>query len=338
MSKKETKKKNIFVPVVSIIGIILLCAEIVINMTNYQTTTNAYIEGRLVQVYSRVSGSVVHLYTDNNQEVKKGDLLLEINSEHYQAKLKQAEAELRSVRAKLHIYEQNVKESISKLSGGIEGLGGQKSKFNFAKSDYDYYAREYDTDIISKQECEKIQINLASEDNINRAAVEHTGKTEQAGQSEEIKPEELLAEIRRLEALIKEIKLELSYTKVYAPQDGLVSAQNVKEGDYVEASQPLLSIIPKRVWVIANYNGNQITNMSVGQPVKIKIDKYSGRIFKGVVDNIQCEKPDYLPPQNSAESYTGIIQKVPVRIIFIEDYSEYNIVPGMPAVVSVKVK
>ena len=135
--------------------------------------------------------------------------------------------------------------------------------------------------------------------------------------------------------------MELSYTKIYAPQDGLISARNVEEGNYVEVAQPLFSIVPKHVWIIANYKEIQLTHMNVGQPVTIKIDTYPNKKFKGVVDSIQRStgaKSSLFPPENAVGSYVKIVQRVPVKILFTEDYSEYNIVPGMSVVPTVKVK
>ena len=349
------EKKRVFIPILSVIGAVLLGIGIIIFTTHYQTTDDAFVEGRLIRVSPRVSGPVIHLYVDDNQEVKKGDLLLEIDPKDYEVRLQQAEAELKAARAKLNVNERSVDESSSKLSQSYEDTRSTSSKlsqsyedtrstsskYSFAKSDYDRYAKMYGAGIVSKQDYEKSKTSMTVAGANHKAANEKASAAKYALESGKAKSEELSAEIQRLEAEVAEAKLELSYTKIYAPQDGLISARNVEEGNYVEVAQPLFSIVPKHVWIIANYKEIQLTHMNVGQPVTIKIDTYPNKKFKGVVDSIQRStgaKSSLFPPENAVGSYVKIVQRVPVKILFTEDYSEYNIVPGMSVVPTVKVK
>jgi membrane fusion protein (multidrug efflux system) len=199
----------------------------------------------------------------------------------------------------------------------------------------------YGAGIVSKQDYEKSRTDLTVAGANHKSASERAVAAKHALESGKAKSEELTAEIQRLEAEVAEYKLDLSYTKIYASQDGLISARNVEEGNYVQVAQPLLSIVPKRVWIIANFKEIQLTHMSAGQPVKIKIDTYPNRTFKGVVDSIQRStgaKSSLFPPENAVGSYVKIVQRVPVKIVFTEDYSDFNIVPGMSVVPTVKVK
>ncbi len=340
-NRKEMEKKRVLIPILSVIGAVLFGIGIMIFTTHYQTTDDAFVEGRLIRVSPRVSGPVIHLYVDDNQEVKKGDLLLEIDPKDYEVRLQQAEAELKAARAKLNVNERSVDESSSKLSQSYEDTRSTSSKYSFAKSDYDRYAKMYGAGIVSKQDYEKSKTSMTVAGANHKAANERASAAKYALESGKAKSEELAAEIQRLEAEVAEAKLELSYTKIYAPQDGLISARNVEEGNYVEVAQPLLSIVPKHVWIIANYKEIQLTHMNVGQPVTIKIDTYPNKKFKGVVDSIQRStgaKSSLFPPENAVGSYVKIVQRVPVKILFTEDYSEYNIVPGMSVVPTVKVK
>ena len=103
----------------------------------------------------------------------------------------------------------------------------------------------------------------------------------------------------------------------------------------------MFAIVPEKMWIVANFKETQIANMKPGQPVKIKIDTYGGRKFLGKVDSIQRStgaKASLFPPENAVGSYVKIVQRVPVKIVFTEDISKYNIVPGMSVVPEVKVK
>ena len=147
--------------------------------------------------------------------------------------------------------------------------------------------------------------------------------------------------IERLEAEVEQAKLNLKYTKIYAPQAGKIAARSVEKGNYVNIGQPLMNIVPNQVWVVANFKEIQLTHMKDGQPVKIKVDTYPNKRFKGHVDSIQRAtgaKSSLFPPENAVGSYVKIVQRVPVKIVFDEDISNYNIVPGMSVVPKVKIR
>ena len=147
--------------------------------------------------------------------------------------------------------------------------------------------------------------------------------------------------IKRLEAEVEQAKLNLEYTKIYAPQDGKIAARSVEKGNYVNVGQPLMNIVPEQVWVVANFKEIQLTNMKPGQPVRVKVDTYPNKRFKAHVESIQRAtgaKSSLFPPENAVGSYVKIVQRVPVKIVFDEDISNYNIVPGMSVVPKVKIK
>lgn len=137
--------------------------------------------------------------------------------------------------------------------------------------------------------------------------------------------------------------LDLSYTKIYAPQSGTVSSRRVEKGMWVTAGSPLFTLVPEDVWVVANFKENQLRGMHPGQPVDIKIDTYPNKVFKGKIDSIQRAsgaKSSLFPPENAVGSFVKIVQRIPVKIVFTEeiDTNQYNIVPGMSVVPKVKVK
>ena len=151
------------------------------------------------------------------------------------------------------------------------------------------------------------------------------------------------AEIKELRALRDQAKLNLSYTNIYAPQNGTVSSRRVEKGMYVNVGSPLFTIVPDDVWVVANFKENQLRHMKPGQSVEIKVDTYPDKKFKGKIDSIQRSsgaKSSMFPPENAVGSFVKIVQRVPVKIIFDEpiDKNIYNIVPGMSVVPKVKVK
>ena len=199
----------------------------------------------------------------------------------------------------------------------------------------------YKAGIVSKQDYDNSNTHYTVAQANHKAATEKSKAMQSALESHKAKAEAVQAEIKRLEAEVEQAKLDLSYTKIYAPQSGMVSARSVEMGNYIQVGQPLMQIVPEQVWVIANFKEIQLTHMKKGQPVSIKIDTYPGKRFKGHVDSIQRAtgaKSSLFPPENAVGSYVKIVQRVPVKIVFDEDIKDYNIVPGMSVVPKVKIK
>jgi membrane fusion protein (multidrug efflux system) len=154
--------------------------------------------------------------------------------------------------------------------------------------------------------------------------------------------EQAKAEIAQLEAAVHQAELDLSYTKIYAPESGRITRKSVEPGAYVEVGQTLFSIVPDRVWVVANFKETQLRYMRPGQPVTIRVDAYPDQPFKGHVDSIQAGSGaafSLLPPENATGNYVKVVQRVPVKIL-IDDAPDPRRVlgPGMSVVPEVKVR
>jgi len=307
------EKKRVIVPTIT--AIILLIFGIIVSIKSmyYKSTDDAFVEGHIVTVAPRVSGPVIKLNIEDNQFVKKGDLLLEIDPKDYEVKLKQTQAKLEEAKALLHSANNDVVKTFSEL--------------DFAKSDYDRYSQMYSKGISSKQDYDSSQNKLTVAVSNNNAS--------------KSKQDEIVATIKKLEAEVEQAKLDLSYTKIYASQDGKITHRTVEQGNYVQVAQPLFAIAKDDVWVVANFKETQVANMKKGQPVTIKIDAYGSKKFKGEVDSLQMAsgaKASLFPPENAVGSYVKIVQRIPVKIVFKEDISNYNVIPGMSVVPTVKVK
>lgn len=199
----------------------------------------------------------------------------------------------------------------------------------------------YKAGIVSKQDYDKSQKDYEVSEANHKSAAEKSNAAKFNLESTKAKGEAVQADIKRLEAEVEQAKLDLSYTKIYAPQAGKVSARSVERGNYLQVGQPLMQIVPDDVWVVANFKEIQLTHMTSGQTVSIKVDTYPNKRFKGEVKSIQRAtgaKSSLFPPENAVGSYVKIVQRVPVKIIFKEDISKYNIVPGMSVVPKVKIR
>ena len=339
--RPEYKKKRVIVPTITAIILVILGIVAAIHSTYFQSTDDAFVEGRLVSVAPRVAAPVINLLVDDNQPVKAGTLLVELDPKDFEVALAQAEARLAEAKAGLNMSEKKVDESTSKVNKSFEDISSASSRLDFAKKDFERYKELYKDGIVSKQDFEKSKTALEVAEADYNAAQENSMASQHALDSGKAKAKADEATIKKLEEEVEQAKLNLAYTKIYAPQDGKVAARSVEKGNYVNVGQPLMNIVPEQVWVVANFKEIQLTNMKPGQPVKVKVDTYPRKRFKAHVDSIQRAtgaKSSLFPPENAVGSYVKIVQRVPVKIVFDEDISDYNIVPGMSVVPKVKIK
>lgn len=263
-----------------------------------------------------------------------------------------------------------VKAGLAQANNEIESV---KAELDLAEMDFVRYQKLYSKGVVSKQDFDRVSTSLKTVKSKYNSSLEKASASKAQLQSafanKEVSiksldqalgkykgantvPQQIIisdsarrianAEIKQLEAAAKQAKLELSYTKIYAPKSGRITSRSVEEGVFVQAGQPLLAIVPENRWVVANFKETQLTNMKIGQEVFIKADAYPNKIFKGRVDSIQSStgsKSSLFPPENAVGSFVKVVQRVPVKIVFTEKIdSGYSIVPGMSVVPEVKIK
>ena len=151
------------------------------------------------------------------------------------------------------------------------------------------------------------------------------------------------ANLEQLQAAVDEAELELSYTKIYAPESGRVTRKSVEVGALLQIGQPLMAVVPGDVWVTANFKESQVGRITPGQPVELNIDAYPNRTFQGHVDSIQAgtgARFSLIPPENATGNYVKVVQRVPVKIVFEPNQidAQHLLAPGMSVVPEVKVK
>lgn len=318
---KENKKpkKRIILPLIS--AAILVLGYLGYNGYYYQTTDDAYVENLNVQVAPKVRGEIEDVFVEDNQFVNEGDLLVKIDNRDYKVAYNMAKAEYE----KALLNQTNAKANLSAVN----------SSLSVAKKDVERYEKLYKEGAVSKQTLDNAKTkydNLkANKTNANQAII---SKTENNVAN---------AEIEALKAKMEQAKLNLEYTEIYAPQSGHITNKRVSKGTYIQVGSPMFKIVPKEVWVVANFKENQLTNMKKGQEVEIKIDTYPNKKFKGKIDSIQRlsgAKSSLFPPENAVGSFVKIVQRIPVKIVFCEDIDneKYNIIPGMSVVPKVKVR
>lgn len=316
--KNRIKRRKIIIP--AFIVILVVAAIYVFYQSFYESTDDAYIEADIIQVTPKVSGHIKQSFIKDNMEVKKGDLVAKIDDEVYSEKYKQAKA--------------NYERAFSNQKNAKATLSAKDSDVNLAKIDLERYKKLYAQGAVSKQVLDKAQTHYA-----DVVASQTKAKEDIFSDGTSVAD----ADLKALEAAMKQAKLNLEYTNVIAPNTGTVTNRRIEEGSYVSVGAPLFAIVPDKVWVVANFKENQVGKMKPGQEVDIKVDAYKNKVFKGHIDSIQRAsgaKSSLFPPENAVGSFVKIVQRIPVKIVFDEeiDKNEYNIVSGMSVVPKVRVK
>ena len=326
-NRKPYQKKRILIPLIVIVLLILFGIYSFFNSLKYQSTDDAFVEGRLISIAPKVSGQIVKLSFNDNDFVKKGQLLIEIDSRDYQNKVKELEGTLNEAKANKNVSTADSEKTSSDLAQVNKNL-------EFSTKDYERYKKLKQDGLCTKQQYDLAETNY-------KQALDKKKAMNAALKSTNSKQDASSANIEKIEARLAQAKLNLSYTKIYAPQDGNISLRNVEVGNYVQVGQALTAVVSPNIWIIANFKETQLTHMKKGQEVLIKIDTYPNKKFKGKVDSIQKAsgaKASLFPPENAVGSYVKVVQRIPVKIVFTDDISQYNIAPGMSVVPKVKIK
>lgn len=272
-------------------------------------TDNAFIEARITPVSSKVSGTVALVLVSDNQFVKRGDLLLEIDRRDYQIQIEKAAAGV-------GMAENETGGEQLKVEGARAALQSAKARFDQAVLDQGRAEKLYSRDVLPKEQLDRTttarRVSEAqlkeAEEALKRAQVEAGLAATSGGK----------AKILQRKAQLGEAELQLSYTKIYAPRDGYITRKSVEEGVNIQAGQPLMALVPlQEAWITANYKERQITYLKPGQKVEFSVDAYPGRTFHGTVDSIMAGTGaafSLLPPENATGNYVKVVQRVPVKI------------------------
>ena len=306
------------------ITIAIIAGFFILDAMKYQSTDDAYVETTTVSVSPKVSGQIVKVLVEDNQEVKAGDVVAVIDKVDYQVRLDQAKA----------AYER----ALLNQQNAHANLNAANSEIELAQKDVERYQNLYNAGAVSKQTLDRAITNL------ERIQAQQTSAEQAIFSKDPSKAAKVAdADLNVLKAQKRAAELALDYTDIIAPIDGTVSNKRVEVGMMVQPGSPLFVIVPNNVWVVANFKETQLEHMKKGQPVDIKIDTYGNKVFKGEVDSIQRSsgaKASLFPPENAVGSFVKIVQRIPVKITFTEniDPEKYSIIPGMSVVPKVKVK
>ncbi|HTV40121.1 MAG TPA: HlyD family secretion protein [Candidatus Sulfotelmatobacter sp.] len=298
-----------------------------------ETTDDAFIAGHIVSIAPRISGQVSAVHVVDNEFVHSNQLLVEIDPSDYQATLGQKQAASDSagsnLKAALAGYNLMKVKVITAQADAQESKADAEASAATAaraKADFVRAQRLITENTISREEYDRYKATAAeSQANLNsandKAAADESKVNEAQAQLDAARAEAdaMLAQLSESKTEVDSAQLNVSYTKIYAPCDGLVTRKQVEVGDYLQTGQTIFSLVPKDVWVTANFKESQLRDMAPGQKVLVNIDALGSRDFSAHVDSIQAGSGavfSLLPPENAVGNYVKVVQRVPVKIVF----------------------
>jgi membrane fusion protein, multidrug efflux system len=292
MNIQTNKKKKVIVLLIVLLATgILLWSVQSIRALGEVSTDDAYIEGRIHSIASKVSGTVKKVYIDDNQRVAKGQLLLEIDPADYDLQASSARSALEAEKIRLNDAQSGIR--VSRISLVQATLDKQRAE------------RLLKDNVLPKERYEKIITAY-------KLAVEQLKAADSKRDLEK-------ALVAGREVAFKTAELNLSYTKIFAPSDGNVANKSVESCNQIQAGQPLMAVVAlDDIWITANYKETQLKKVRSGQRVKIKVDTYPGKTFAGKVDSIKVGTGavfSLFPPENALGNYVKVVQRIPVKIV-----------------------
>ena len=359
--------------------VVLLAAAVVFTITwNWnsweggrieQVTDDAYVRGDLTPLSTKVAGIVRDVKVSDFQQVHKGDPIVELQDDDYEAQVAQASAAVEAAKAAMENNRRQRELQDARIERALAGIDQARAQITAAQAGIE----AAQADVVrtkeerSRQEAllqthsttqQKVEQAVADEQRLaaqlasREADLEQTKtllrSNELAAEAErrskavlESQEAQLVADLHAKEAGLTVAQVNLGYTKIEAPADGAVGERQVRPGQFVSPGTQIISFVSRLKWVQANYRETQLTNVKVGDPAEIRIDEYPGKTFRGKVIEIAPASGSQfalLPPDNATGNYTKVVQRIPVKIAFDDEGVATTLRPGLSVIATVRTR
>ncbi|MES2261928.1 MAG: HlyD family secretion protein [Pseudomonadota bacterium] len=309
-------------------------------------TENAFVAGHVHPVSARIAGVVSKVLIDDNQVVKEGDVIAELDPVDQHVKVEQIQAQIDSAEQQVLQADAQIAQVNAQASAAVAQVAQSEAQLLRAKQDAERYGQLYNSQMkaVSKAELDAANAgrssataDLAARRDNAVAAKAQTGVATGAR-------DVLKAQVRVLRVQLKDAQQQLAYNRIVAPVSGRIGKRTLEVGQRVQAGQQLTAIVQDNVWITANFKETQLAELSKGQDVHVTIDALPGKALVGRVDSFSPASGAQfalLPADNATGNFTKIVQRVPVKITLKpEDIKALSgrLVPGMSAIAEVQLK
>lgn len=330
---QQKQKKRVF----TLFSLLVLIVTLVIVgwwwlfLRNIESTDDAFIDGNMAQISAQIDGRIMRIAVQDNQWVKRGELLLELDARDRRIMLDKSLA-MRS------ITDARIAQTRAELVALEANIGQAQANQQLAEAEHQRDQKEYQRYLRSGSAVSHSDLDAkAANARISAATLQAQRKTLSYHRAKLLKTQATLQEyqatLRQNDSEIANARLLLSYTKITAPNDGYITRRTVEVGNTISTGNTLMYVVNNHVWVTANFKETQLAYMHAGQNVEVSVDAWPQRRFKAKVDSIQRGTGavfSLLPAENATGNYVKIVQRVPVKIVFNDDtVDRFPLAPGM---------
>ncbi len=343
VAKNEQKKKksNIaklinLVVLVMVLGGLFWVVKSYFNFGNDKYTNAAQVESFINPINTRVSAYIKEIRFVEHQPVKKGDTLLILDNREILTQVGQAEAAYMAALASKNVTSQTVNtasNNVSTVGANVQaskaGIEAAKARLWNAEQNFNRYQNLLKDEAVTRQQFDQIKTEYESQKAQLEVQIAQLQSVVNTKRSSELTVNEVKsriglndAEIKRVESALEMAKLNLSYTVITAPHDGIMGRRSVNVGQLLNPSQQVATIVDiNNVWITANYRENQMENVKIGGLAKVTVDALGGKEFEGKITAISGAtgaRYSAVPVDNSTGNFVKVQQRIPVRIEFTD--------------------
>jgi membrane fusion protein (multidrug efflux system) len=332
-----------------------------------QVTDDAYVRGDLTPLSTKVPGIVRTVHVSDYQQVHKGDLLVELEDNDYQAQVAQASAAVEAAKAAIEENRRQRELQDARIERALAGIDQANAQITAAQAGIEAVQADvvrtqeerkrqeglFETHSTTQQKVEQVVADeqrfaalLASREadlkeaqamlHSNESAAEAERRAKVVLQSQQV---QLIDDLHAKQAALTVAQVNLGYTKIFSPGDGTVGERQVRPGQLVSPGTQVIPFVDITKWVEANYRETQLTNVKVGDPAELRFDEYPGQVIHGKVIEIAPASGSQftlLPPDNATGNFTKVVQRIAVKIALDDPNLAAKLRPGLSVIATVR--
>jgi membrane fusion protein (multidrug efflux system) len=307
------------------------------------STDDAYVQADNTTIAPKVSGYLSEVLVGDNERVKAGQVLARIDPRDFAVALNQTRADVAAAHAAITSKEAQLSVQQAVIDAATATVDVDQATASFAAQENKRYTDLASTGYGSVQNAQQAQSRIAG---AKAAIARDTANLASALKQVDLLKAEIVqanAALLRTQAAQRQAELNVEYTSITAPIDGIVGNRTLRTGQYVQAGTQLMSVVPAAgAYVVANFKETQLTDVRAGQLVDIAVDMFPGQVVHGRVDSVapaSGQEFALLPPDNATGNFTKVVQRIPVKIALDADNGAgIELRPGMSVIPTIETK
>lgn len=321
------------------IGLIMWAWQIGPFENRLQSTENSYIKGKTTVLSSQINGYVKDVMVTDFDHVKKGQVLMHIDTTTYDQKITQAESGVEQANTTLANQTQAIEQRKADIVAAQAKVDQARASYELSNAQLSRYQQLGNSGATSKAEQDKAAADAKNNLALLKQAEANVLVAQEALKTAQVAESGLKAQVTNAKAQFDQAVTTKDYSVITAPMDGQLGEVTPRVGQYVAAGTQLMYLIPQQTWVIANFKETQIADMKIGQKVSFTVDAMKHQKFTGRVEQISPAAGaefSVLKPDNTTGNFTKVVQRISVRIAIDPDQKGLSFLrPGMSVITSV---